>query len=1001
MTQPFASTPHSPYISFMLRKITYCSAALTLLVLGISLPQPDDASARTPPRSWQATGEGVPLQTALKRFGLEPMIASGELQPMASPQTLAGTGRRVWQQFCGGLPVIGGRVVLRTDGAGHVVWMHSSLARLKAGVSVVFKLGREEAQAAGRISHRNGTSLHSQSALPPRFPGGIMGGRSKEADWEIRPTATRAILPVNGLPVPVWKVIVVTTEPAAEWEVLVDGVNGQVLHVEDRLQRLDARGTVFNPDPKSATGDSTLEDHNDSAEFIPQAAYSQVNLLNVTRDDSGKTILTGLYVDTSPTANRARMDSADFFFNRADRRFEEVMAYYHIDRQARYLIGLGFNDLPPQPQAMNVDGTDEDASWFSPQSGIITTGTGGVDDAEDADVLLHEYGHALIERIIPDWRGGETALLKEGFCDYLAGDYSLLVAPDYHPNQLFQWDGHNQFWPGRVLDSPYHYDDVPGRDPHDAGQLWSATLFEVRRETNDRDNWNRVVLDAIYSLADSATVPDAAQALLASDRALTGGQFHRQITLACEERGILRAGEERPVISHRSLKDSENFNQDRIVVAHITSHFPLDPNGLWLIYQMGDSLPDTARLEADGNDSTKFTGTIPAPGSPGDFSYYLTATDSSGLDSSFPPDAPDSTFHFHVGPDTIPPMIVSFDSLGTSVFRQGDVRISAAVTDNLAVRLVRFEWTEGEWGGGVVDLSPTDDTSGIYVGRFAWASRHNEPISYNIWASDSAQNINIAKSATRSFDFANQMLVDDFEQPSVRWNLSVFTRTDADPFNGGWSLVDRIGGEHAPRGAVAELDETWRLGGFDHASISFAERHVFDRRVGESGFLESSQDSGRTWRVEYRLTGSQQDWIVRDVSLDRWAAQGEPPIRIRFRSSTPAGASPLPGLFIDDVWLRVGNIVSALSDKPTSPLGFIIGEPFPNPTNGAIRFRYQTAQSGEVRLLDIAGRTALALPLPMGERVIGLDAAALPTGEYFVRVQAGERVMIRKVVVVK
>ena len=248
----------------------------------------------------------------------------------------------------------------------------------------------------------------------------------------------------------------------------VDAGNGEVLLVEDRLQRFDGRGAVFDPDPITATGDTTLEDNDDRADAIPEEAYTEVALRDLSPDEDSLWVLTGPWVTTESTENRARLEAPEFFFDREDDRFEEVMAYYHLDRQARYIRELGFNDLPAQPQQVNVNGIEDDISFFSPQTGVITYGSGGVDDAEDADVLLHEYTHALLHRILPDWRGGETALLTEGICDYLAADWSLQVAPGFHTWELYNWDGHNQFWAGRVLNADYHYPEDAAREPHDS-----------------------------------------------------------------------------------------------------------------------------------------------------------------------------------------------------------------------------------------------------------------------------------------------------------------------------------------------------------------------------------------------------------------------------------------------------------------------------------------------------------------------------------------------------
>ena len=54
---------------------------------------------------------------------------------------------------------------------------------------------------------------------------------------------------------------------------------------------------------------------------------------------------------------------------------------------------------------------------------MIKLGKGGVDDAEDAEVILHEYGHAIQDsQQVPFGYGAslEAGSIGEGFADYWA-----------------------------------------------------------------------------------------------------------------------------------------------------------------------------------------------------------------------------------------------------------------------------------------------------------------------------------------------------------------------------------------------------------------------------------------------------------------------------------------------------------------------------------------------------------------------------------------------------
>ena len=76
------------------------------------------------------------------------------------------------------------------------------------------------------------------------------------------------------------------------------------------------------------------------------------------------------------------------------------MAYYWITEAQKYIHSLGFGEsrLPidnrPQNVRINQWGADNSFATDHPKN-ELRFGKGGVDDAEDAEVILHEYGHAI------------------------------------------------------------------------------------------------------------------------------------------------------------------------------------------------------------------------------------------------------------------------------------------------------------------------------------------------------------------------------------------------------------------------------------------------------------------------------------------------------------------------------------------------------------------------------------------------------------------------------
>src|SRR4051794_33600882 len=154
---------------------------------------------------------------------------------------------------------------------------------------------------------------------------------------------------------------------------------------------------VFVPNPVQSLGIETLTDQKDSDAAVPPAAYHTVGLTNL--DGSG--FLRGDFANVvSETGNPAYSPSNTFRYTRHADEFEQVMAYYWVTQAQRYIQSLGFGTtrrgIDNRPQAIRIDQWGQDNSFATDQpKNELRFGKGGVDDAEDAEVILHEYGHAI------------------------------------------------------------------------------------------------------------------------------------------------------------------------------------------------------------------------------------------------------------------------------------------------------------------------------------------------------------------------------------------------------------------------------------------------------------------------------------------------------------------------------------------------------------------------------------------------------------------------------
>lgn len=297
------------------------------------------------------------------------------------------------------------------------------------------------------------------------------------------------------------------------WESLVDAHTGKIVRFDDlriyydhdhdhneedeaaeTAVRVDGNGHIFDPDPlTSATatyGDPGFSDNEDATSPQLDAQLKNVTLRDITQD-GGQFILRGPYAsiqDVEAPFNGLFMQSGSTFnFNRNDDAFEAVNTYYHIDASMRYINEtLGITLMPHQYTGgvhfdpHGVDGADQ--SFYSTVTGTVVFGEGGVDDAEDSDVIHHELGHGL-----HDWvtNGNLSQVdgLSEGSGDYWAQSYNRSIdswtPADPAYNHMFRWDGHNEFWGGRITNYDAHYpEDLVGQI-HTDGQIWATCLMKV------------------------------------------------------------------------------------------------------------------------------------------------------------------------------------------------------------------------------------------------------------------------------------------------------------------------------------------------------------------------------------------------------------------------------------------------------------------------------------------------------------------------------------------
>jgi hypothetical protein len=307
-------------------------------------------------------------------------------------------------------------------------------------------------------------------------------------------------------------------------------------------------GKVFMENPVASSGDTTLRDRKDAdyARLNGERVIVQLPLL----DDSG--FLHGRYAYVvSSTGDPAFETDCTYSYTRHDDRFEQVMAYYWVTASQLYLRSLGFDgrtfpevNADRQRVRINQYGVDNSFATTHPRD-EMRFGKGGVDDAEDGDVILHELGHQIhFSQSATFFSSAEAGAISEGFGDYWAFTVSQAVAgPQFDEACIAKWDATSyDSNPAngiclRRLDADLTYPDDLLGEPHADGRIWSHALYDLHNAIGGA-HADTAILLAQFDWT-GTTMPALAGRIVAAVDAHYGAAEADDARAAFEARGIL------------------------------------------------------------------------------------------------------------------------------------------------------------------------------------------------------------------------------------------------------------------------------------------------------------------------------------------------------------------------------------------------------------------------------------------------------------------------------
>lgn len=440
------------------------------------------------------------LSSNADRFGLDPGLQGLTLAD--SGTTPMGVFFQFRQSY-GGVPVYGAEVKVNFNRQGRAVAVNSSYV-------LDLKLSSPSPNVGPEQARRKVEENIPKSA-----------GDDADAQDDVVAEPKMYIVIDRGAAVLAWEVT--RHSEGASWRALVHAGNGSLLSGPRDVNRYATTGTgrVFRVNAVVATRNNALKDSGDSASAVPASAYLNVTLPRLT----GRGYLDGSYASSSATKSRVFNSANLFQFDRSSDGFSETMAYYYIDYAQAYIQGLGFNNVNNRQQIFAVNRLKQDNSFYTPSTKQISYGTGGVDDAEDAEVIWHEYGHSVQDNQVPGFgSGSEAGAMGEGFGDYLAGSIGTQLSGGFQDACIAEWDAtyYSSANPPclRRLDGSKRYPADLANEVHADGEIWSAALWEIRAALGGGTKPDTLIVQHHFLLSPTSTFNQAADALVTAARNL-------------------------------------------------------------------------------------------------------------------------------------------------------------------------------------------------------------------------------------------------------------------------------------------------------------------------------------------------------------------------------------------------------------------------------------------------------------------------------------------------
>ncbi|MFP5265619.1 MAG: M36 family metallopeptidase [Blastocatellia bacterium] len=471
-----------------------------------------------------------------------------------------------YEQTINGITVFHGHVQVAVNAAGEVLSVNEGMLIPDGKVKTRTKVSearalRKALQYAGREGVASPVVLEPRAEIGDRSVfANPLGAGYDNIISDLR------VIHVGDKAVAAWHSYV-DVGPSEWYEILVDANSGDLLF-RYNLYADVAQGTVFTESPTagarslvSFVGDTVI---NTSAGWMGTSTVTTGNNVEAYLDtDANNTPdpnnTTGL---SNGHASSSTQDFTFPFATGVDPRTEQPAVvsnlFYFINIAHDYTYRLGFTESAGNFQTNNFGrgGTGNDsvrgeaqdgsgtnnANFSTPPDGsrprmqqfLFTLGTTALtddrDSSQDGDVVLHEFGHGVSNRLVGGpantscLGGTQAGAMGEGWSDYWACSF-------FNDGRVGEYVANNTTRGIRraaysVPADPVHdsYADlgVGGFEVHRDGEVWAATLWDLR-DSLGAALVDRIVLEGMKFTPCSPSFLDARNGILQADQNLNGG----------------------------------------------------------------------------------------------------------------------------------------------------------------------------------------------------------------------------------------------------------------------------------------------------------------------------------------------------------------------------------------------------------------------------------------------------------------------------------------------